>query len=358
MDGARRFRWALIGAGALHLALVVALSTPHTPRARLSYTRQPKAAPAIGVELQVGPQFERSVQSASPAEPASESMSATAPESHRSATRAGPAVPAQTEMVAEEGDFEVSSAASAESPPSVASGTPETAGKPKRLSAVVPQDHDFSVGYALSRAEAPTNVVDTATTRLRQSMQQLHANKDRELGLIVPAPLMLALESAAREVAIPSNAVATFTANFDGSGQLLSLEFDGSNHASPQWQRLSSKVEQLLRNRKLSIAKNTKGVDIRLRLEARRQMPSGADPGTTVEVFHTPVKKGQGKRSSKIAILDPVPQVLELEIGDEKLKVPAPGLVFNLLSVGVDPSDIGAPERQVIRVQVLQEKVY
>jgi hypothetical protein len=172
---------------------------------------------------------------------------------------------------------------------------------------------------------------------------------------------MLALESAARDVAVPTNAVAHFTANIDGSGNLLGLEYTGSNRASPQWEKLSKRVEQVLRGRKLTIAKNTKGVDFRLRLVARSQMPSGADPGLEVNVLGVPVKKGQGKRSSKIQILDPTPVMAELEIpgeANEKIKVPVPQIVFNLLRVAGDPSDIGAPSRQVIRVEVLEEKVY
>ncbi len=193
-------------------------------------------------------------------------------------------------------------------------------------------------------------------------MQQGHADRDREIGLGVPAPLIVALETAALEVAIPTNATAIFTANFDGSGQLLALEFGGSDHASPQWEKLSSRVQQVLHGRNLVIAKNTKGVDFKLRLVARSQLPSGADPGTAVDLLGVPVKKGQGKRSSKITILDPTPKMLEFEIPgateDEKVKIPVPGLVLTLVALAADPSDIGAPARHIIRVQVIDEKIY
>lgn len=221
---------------------------------------------------------------------------------------------------------------------------------------------DFALAHALSQQENLPNRTAVASENLRRSLRQDQADNDRPLGLNVPAPLILALESAARELAIPTNAVAVFTANIDGTGHLLGLEFNHSNHASPQWAKLSERVEQALSGRKLSIAKNTKGVDLKLRLVARVTLPSGADPGLGVSVLGLPVKKGQGKRSPKITILDPTPQMLEMEIpgasGEEKIKIPIPGLVFNVLSIAGDPADIGAPARQMVRVEIIDEKVY
>ena len=241
------------------------------------------------------------------------------------------------------------------------------AGNIRRLSRAAPGQfgtgNDYALAYALSEQEKAQSPAAVAADRLRQSMQQDHADRDRELGLNVPAPLIMALETAARDVAIPTNATALFTANIDGSGHLLGLEFAGSNQASPQWNKLSERVEQALRGRKLLISKNTKGGDLKLRLVARSQLPSGRDPGTAVNLLGVPVKKGQGKHSSKISILDPTPELLELEIAHDEqgratVKVPVPGLVFSLVKVVADPSDIGAPARQMIRVQVLDEKVY
>jgi hypothetical protein len=221
---------------------------------------------------------------------------------------------------------------------------------------------DFGLAYALSRQEKAPSKTEQAADNLRRSMQQEQADHERKLGLNVPAPLILAIEGAAREVAIPTNSVAVFTANIDGSGQLLGLEYTGSNHASPQWGKLTRRVEQMLRGRKLPIARNVKGVDLKLRLVARAQLPSGSDPGLGVDLMGIPVKKGQGKRSPKITILDPKPVMLELDIpgtnGEEKVKVPIPAVVVSVLSVAADPADIGAPVRHMIRVEVLDEKVY
>ncbi len=223
-------------------------------------------------------------------------------------------------------------------------------------------DGDHALAFALSRQEEPKNDASAANDRLRQSMQQGHVDYDRELGLGVPAPLVLALESAARDLAIPTNSTALFSANFDGSGALLGFELLQSDHASPQWNKLEQRVQQMLNGRKLSIAKNTRGVDLKLKLIARSTLPSGADPGTEVNLLGVPVKKGQGKRSSKVSILDPTPKLLEFEIGvgddTQRVKVPVPGLVLNALSLGGDPSDIGAPVRHMIRVQIVDEKIY
>lgn len=117
-----------------------------------------------------------------------------------------------------------------------------------------------------------------------------------------------------------------------------------------------------LRGRKLSILSNRRGVEFKLRLVARSELPSGHDPGLQLDALGLPVKEGQGKRSSRISLLDPRPVILEYKIpgenGNESVRIPVPGLVFNLLTVSGDPADIGAPARATVRVHVVEEKVY
>ena len=369
MNAQRRFRLALIGACLMHAALLLLVAKQ--PRSLPPSVLRPVQEPFVGVELALT--SETSVQS--------RSDEGLAPETGRQAPPATAMVQAHLDGAPSNTATDVPpSDSTVDAPTSVASSdgskehqvtpgdssTDSSAGKAGRLNRVAPRSSgngdDFALAYALSRQEKTPSPTTVATDRLRQSMQQGHADRDRVIGLGVPAPLILALETAARDVAIPTNATAIFTANIDGSGNLLGLEFGGSDHASPQWNKLSTRVQQVLQGRKLSIAKNTKGVDFKLRLVARSQLPSGADPGMAVNLLGVPVKKGQGKRSSKITILDPTPKMLEFEIpgatDDEKVKIPVPGLVFTLLNVAADPSDIGAPARHMIRVQVVDEKIY
>ena len=341
MNSQQRFRVAVIAACLIHAVLLLLQPAPrHVVEVPLG---QLKTAPIVAVELTFqAPHELNQGDDQLEQKPAADSVSPIAagspgrpPGAHPHDSAAADSNEVQALLGPTEGTPE-----SVAAPSGSASGPPAPqAGGAKRLP---PRKQgigdDFGLAYAMSKSERAPQPGAESVDRLRRSMQQALANNDREVGIHVPAQLMLALESAARDVAIPTNSVATFVANFDGSGSLLSLEFAGSNHASPQWTNLSRRVEQALRGRKLEIAKNTKGVDIKLRLESRAQLPSGHDPGLGVDVLGIPVKKGQSKRSTKITLLDP--------------------LQLTLLGINGDPADIGAPTRQIIRVQVLAEKIY
>jgi hypothetical protein len=369
MNAQRRFRLAVIGASILHAALLLWVATQ--PRSLPVSTSRSVQEPLVGVELallsETGPQS-HSDQGLAPEMGRRAPLAAVMAEAPLDRARSNAAVDlpksdstfdTPTSMASSDGSEENQSTLGD-------SSTDPSAGNARRLNRVAPRSSgngDFALAYALSRQEKAPSATVVAEDRLRQSMQQGHADHDREVGLGVPAPLILALEAAARDVAIPTNSTAIFTANFDGSGHLLGLEFGGSNHASPQWEKLSIRVHQVLQGRKLSIARNTKGVDFKLRLVARSQLPSGADPGLAVDVLGVPVKKGQGKRSSRVTLLDPLPKAVTFEIGDDelnkaKIKIPVPALLFTLLNVAGDPADIGAPARHIIRVEVLDEKIY
>jgi|GEM_PF-2048083 len=367
MQGERRFRWAVVSACALHALLLVGI-TLH-PRQGPPRLASPVREPLVGVELAFREAFEPAPSVPTPENPQQGEPGSSAP----SGARAGrlPRSAVKSEMAesatAEAATGEDAIETEATPQPSTAPGsTSESArGSSNGRARIRPRrsglGDDLELAYALSRHESAPSATERAEDNLRRSMQQEQADADLKLGLNVPAPLILAIESAAREVAIPTNSVAVFIANIDGSGQLLGLEYTGSNHASPQWTKLTQRVEQALRGRKLPIAKRVKGVDLKLRLIARAQLPSGADPGLGVNLLGIPLKKGEGKRSSKITILDPIPKLLQLEVpgthGPETIKVPVLSAVATILNVAGDPADIGAPVRQMVRVEVIEERL-
>jgi hypothetical protein len=91
-----------------------------------------------------------------------------------------------------------------------------------------------------------------------------------------------------------------------------------------------------------------------VRVESRVQLPSGADPGLTVNILGVPVQKGQGPRSARIDILDVTPK---LETKEERLPsgqtVSVPRLsVGNVLSMMGDLSDIGAKPQRMVHAHV------
>jgi len=257
MNGERRFRIAVLGACLVHATLLL-LHTPERAALPVAVSR-PVDDRLVGVELVFTQQSW--VPASSPDQQTQEPLSREPKAAVSSGVRP-PAVGSKANAL------ETSAGVSNSSSPArrtdegkvaaAESATDSTSGRGGRASRALPrvkgQSDDFSLAYALSQQEQPPDQVAIATDRLRQSMQQDQADNDRKLGLNVPAPLILAMESAAREVAIPSNSVATFTANFDGSGNMFGLECTGSDHSSPQWQKLTQRVQQALSGRKLSIA--------------------------------------------------------------------------------------------------------
>ncbi len=88
------------------------------------------------------------------------------------------------------------------------------------------------------------------------------------------------------------------------------------------------------------------------------KMPSGADPGTDVTLLHVPLKKGDGKKSSRIDLLDPIPKIVTVDPPADStspVKLPRTEARWTIISMQGDVSDIGARPRRIVHGRVLDE---
>jgi len=196
----------------------------------------------------------------------------------------------------------------------------------------------------------------SAAARLARSLAQPTAEHDLELGLGPHGPVLTALEQAAREVPTPVNATALFLARVDREGQVVNLELLETTQDYAAWARVADRARGALAGRRLTLSDGANGLSLRIRLEAREQLPSGADPGLAVSAVGIPLKRGKGERSARIDLLKPV---LELEMtelpnssGGEPVRLPTLRAGVNLLELGVDPADLGAPAQRIVRAHV------
>jgi hypothetical protein len=169
--------------------------------------------------------------------------------------------------------------------------------------------------------------------RLQRSLAEaiLHAEQRRSLG--PEGPVLSALVSTTRNSEAPANARALFRCVVTASGKLASVELLESDGDPAPWRRIARRVLAALAATTLRLPKTGQGATLAIRVSSRQTLPSGADPGLDVSVLGIPLQKGDGERSGKIEILNPL----------------SPG---NILNVQVDPVDVGAAAQRVVHAHL------
>ena len=214
------------------------------------------------------------------------------------------------------------------------------------------------LGYPIVSPSSRPSPRRAAETRLRRSMAGPVAQRDTELGLGSHGPLVGALEQAAHRGATPLNATALFQARVDGRGRLVQLTLLEASEGYRAWQEVGERAARALALRTLRLPDGSRGIALDIRIVSREQLPSGADPGVGVSVLRLPIKRGKGDRSGTIDILYPELDLDTVEIpdpgGGEPLRLPRLKIGLALLSVGVDPADIGQHSRRVVHAEVVK----
>jgi hypothetical protein len=183
-------------------------------------------------------------------------------------------------------------------------------------------------------------------------------DRERELGLGPEGPVLTALASATSESLAPVKGRAVFVATANADGEVVGLELADTEGDRPGWADARRIALEALRGKKLRLPGGTSGARMRIEVVSTWKLPSGHDPGTAVTLFHVPVTRGEGKQSTKVEILDPIPKlrVDQLEIAPG-VKVPVVSLGLNLFSLHGDPANIGANPRRVIHSRLLDSQV-
>ena len=133
------------------------------------------------------------------------------------------------------------------------------------------------------------------------------------------------------------------------------VDCDGGRNG---WAQAAELARAALKGKKLRVPSTAKRAEMRIEITSAWKLPSGHDPGTDVTILGAPVAKGEGKQSTKVAILDPLPKLskgaLELAPG---IVVPAVSVELNVLSVQADPVNIGAKPRRIVHTRLIDSKV-
>lgn len=187
-----------------------------------------------------------------------------------------------------------------------------------------PPDGPSATNGAQPSAPTPAE----AKSRVEASLRAAAREHDGPLGLGPEGPVLAALEQAAYASTAPVEGSAVFLARAALKGTKLRVASSGIGGL---WKRIALTVQ----------------------VTSMSKMPSGHDPGVTATVLGAPIRKGEGKRSTTVAILDPIPkcEVVEVDILPG-LKARLPVTRWDALALEGDPVDIGAKPRRVVRTRL------
>jgi hypothetical protein len=191
-------------------------------------------------------------------------------------------------------------------------------------------DHPSPAAVASARAAQ-------VKERLDHALAQGMLDQDRERGAGSASPLLRAMEAAVYASRIPLNGQATLAFIIDSSGKIVSSTLGTASGSREAWLSALAQAKKSLSERTLKVPKG-KGVRVTIAVASRLELPSGADPGFEMDVAGVPVRKGSGKRSTRLELLNPLNPL-------------AP------LSLAGDPADIGSRPRRVVNAHVLSEEL-
>ncbi len=202
--------------------------------------------------------------------------------------------------------------------------------------------------------------VTAVQDRLDQNLAQAIVDRDRDRSVGVEGPITTALHTGAIGTIAPRS-LSKIAVIIGHDGKLAEFRIIETNREARGLYALSERVKTLLANRVVRVPSG-RAMEFVYELESEVLLPSGRAPGLGVEVFGIPIKEAEEK-SSKLSFLTPKLKFESLAEPDPERngKVtqtpPQIGISFSLVGLDVDLVDIAAPERQVVRVRLLQQRV-
>jgi hypothetical protein len=198
-----------------------------------------------------------------------------------------------------------------------------------------------------------------AARRVERSMSQDALAHDRAIGLGPDGPVLTELELATARSTAPVNGRAVFRAEVGSDGAITDIRLVDASEDVRSWEEVARAARVALAGRRMRKVAGARGVAMTIEVVSRWQLPSGHDPGTDVRVAGIPVKRGEGKRSPRVDLLDPIPKITTtpLTIGDTTLLVPTVQIHLTILGTNADPTDVGAAPLRSVHARVLDAKV-
>jgi hypothetical protein len=173
--------------------------------------------------------------------------------------------------------------------------------------------------------------------RLDNSLAQGLLSQDVRSGRGAGSPVVRSLEAAVYASTVPLNGSASFTLIIDGDGKLLSNTLGAASGDRASWARVARQTAQSLAQRKLTVPKG-RSVKLTVEVTSHLELPSGRDPGLEVDAFVIPIKKGDGPRSTKLDLLNPLHPLSAIVLDG-------------------DPADAGAHPRRMVHAHVVSEEL-
>jgi hypothetical protein len=172
--------------------------------------------------------------------------------------------------------------------------------------------------------------------RLNGALRAPLAARDREVGLAPEGPVISALEQATYDSPTPGNGRAVFDVTVSADGEVVALDLVDASEGRAAWEGVARAAHAAARAKRLAMRGGGARI-VRIEVESRIVMPSGADPGVEVDVLGVPVKKGEGPHPTLIDILNP-------------------GRPMFPLGITGDVSDIGAKRRRIVHAHAVGER--
>ena len=207
-----------------------------------------------------------------------------------------------------------------------------------------------------SRDDRHVRTLAEAKRAVETALREPARQRERELGLGPEGPVLQALGEATSASSAPVKGRAVFRAVADGTGSIARIEVVECDGGRPGWANAAELARRALQGKKLRMPSSATLAEMRIEVSSDWKMPSGHDPGTDVTILGIPVAKGEGKKSTKVELLDPIPKIEMVELAPD-VKVPIPQINLKIVAVQGDPADIGAKPRRVVHTKLLDSKV-
>lgn len=209
-----------------------------------------------------------------------------------------------------------------------------------------------------SAAGDPREPARSAKERVEASLRAEARAHEAALGLGPDGPVRAALTDAMYASDAPVLARVVFAIRADAQGKVLSIDAVSADQGLPAFQGMARLAREKLARTTLRLPSSAKGANLRVEVTSAWKLPSGHDPGASVELFGQKLTKGEGSAATKIALL-PMPKVTCISPDDPKndLKLPLCGISVPLFATDGDPADIGAKPRRIVSTKVVESTV-
>jgi hypothetical protein len=204
----------------------------------------------------------------------------------------------------------------------------------------------------VASSEAPDRT-QLAERRLKQYLVAGMLERDRAVGASRSGPVVTALKEAATLVSSPVNGQAEFIARVDATGLVVALQPVRVTSGAAEWRNVAAQALKQLAKKRLRVPSGAMGLEVRLAVSSRIQLPSGG--GSAITLHQEPLLTKDGSRLSRLE-LPPESQKLPAQQGPATLGTPLLQQPIAGSGLNGDLADIGGTTRRIVHVTITDER--